>query len=203
MENITTIHQSCPSCGAEPVFDPTKQALRCPYCGTITEIASNDANEHDIDQLFANGQVWNQTEVIKCENCGAKENLTKGQIAKQCPFCGTTNVITTSEFVGITPNGICPFQLTKSEASSIAHNWSKKKLFAPNQFKKSARANGISGIYVPVFTFDCDTETLYRGILGEDETRKNFDGEEEDYTSYYHISGVHPSKHNDIIINAS
>ena len=206
-QNIETQHHSCPNCGAKTEFDPRIQKLVCPYCNSHTEITNTSASEQDIDNLFENSKVWSETEVVECENCGAKETLSRGQIATSCPFCGTTNIIKTSEFVGMAPHGICPFMLTNSEASTIAQNWSKKKPFAPNSFKKSATAKAIKGVYSPVFTFDCTTDTIYRGTLGERKTRtrRNLDGntERESYTDYFPISGTHSAVHNDVLVNAS
>ncbi len=43
---------SCPGCGAEAHWNPAKQALVCPYCGTVSpmELASDGSlvKEHDL-----------------------------------------------------------------------------------------------------------------------------------------------------------
>ena len=207
-EKLSTDHFSCPSCGAEAQFNPKTQMLICPYCNNESYIDNQTGvDEQNIDDLFENAKVWDETEIIQCENCGAKESISKGQIATHCSFCGTPNIVKTSEIVGMTPHGVCPFQFDNVEASKFAKKWVKKRHFAPNKFKKSAEAKAISGVYSPAFTFDCATDSVYSGRLGRTRSRTvvGSDGklQRETYTEYFNISGKHSTTHDDIIVHAS
>ena len=207
-EKLETNNYSCPNCGGECSFDPKTQQLTCLYCNSKVDIEkANFDTEQDISQLFQNAKVWDETEVVQCKNCGAKENISKGGIATHCSFCGTNNIVKTSEIVGMKPHGLCPFVITNEQASELAVKWAKSKIFAPNKFKKSAEAKAISGVYSPAFTFDCSTETRYRGELGETKTRtkRNPDGKlvSESYTDYFPIAGHHSATFDDVIVHTS
>lgn len=208
-EKLNIEHHACPNCGAEAVFDPKTQMLVCPYCNTQTEVAENQTTtyERNIDILFSESKVWTDAETIQCENCGAKETISKGQIATHCPFCGTTNIVKTTDIVGMTPHGVCPFVYNVDDAAKFAKAWARKKAFAPNKFKKSAEPKSISGLYSPAFTFDCSTNTHYKGVLGKTHTRmvRGSDGKmhSEHYTVYFDISGNHSAIHDDVLIHAT
>ena len=206
-EKLSTQHYDCPNCGAEAEFDPKSQTLSCPYCLSEMVIENQSSiAEQDINNLFEEAKVWDDAEIIQCENCGARESISKGQIATHCSFCGTTNIVKTSEIVGMKPHGLCTFQFDNTQAAVFAKKWVKKKRFAPNKFKKSAEAKAISGVYSPAFTFDCETDSVYKGRLGVTKSRRVFINgkwQRESYTDYFRISGNHSAIHDDVIVHAS
>lgn len=207
-ENIKTSNYSCPSCGATPQFDPKSQTLKCPYCNTVVEVSQSAyVNEQDIDELLSTTTVWKNAEVIKCSNCSSKEIITNGELSTKCSFCGTTNIVKTSEIVGMKPHGICTFQKTIKEVEDNVKSWVKKQMFAPNSFKKTATIESLRGIYSPAFTFDCNTSTTYDGRLGEKKTRTRRDSNgnktTHTYTSYFRVSGTYDRNFDDLIIHAS
>lgn len=201
-ENLSTDNYSCPNCGGKMTFDPKAQMLKCPYCFSQMSVTSGETDkveEQDLHFLLKETKVWDNTEVVQCQNCGSKEVLGKGQIATSCAFCGTTNIVKTSEIVGMKPHGVCPFEITDKDASARAKQWARKNWLAPNSFKKSAEAKEIKGIYTPAFTFDCDSNTTYKGVLVK--TYKNSKGET--YKKFIDIAGKHDQKFDDLIIQAS
>lgn len=207
-KNIDTQYFSCPNCGGKTKFNPSLQKVECEYCGTTFDVdKSVNVTERSIDELLAKGTSWTGTEVIKCPTCGAKEIVSKSDIAKACPFCGTTNIVKTEELAGLKPQGVCPFEVPQENASGIARKWVKKKLFAPNAFKRSAEAKNIHGVYSPAFTFDSQTTSKYDGILGvhEQRTRPGPNGTVETYTVLrtFHIAGTHDANFDDMIVQAS
>lgn len=207
-KNIETQYFSCPNCGGKTKFNPHLQKVQCEYCGTTFDVDKTvKVSEHSIDELLENATAWSGTEVIKCPTCGAKEVVSKNDISKPCPFCGTTNIVKTEELAGLKPQGVCPFQVSQADASSIAKKWARKKVFAPNAFKRSAEAKNIHGVYSPTFTFDSDTSSQYRGILGEHETRTRpgQNGTVETYTvlKTFPIAGTYNTVFDDIIVQAS
>ncbi len=207
-ENATETAK-CPACGAKMVFDPGKQKLLCPYCGTDREIdLTGISKEIDFNMLLITPQNdWGgETHVFRCNNCGAKEVLSKHEIAKECPFCGTTNIVATEELSGLKPNGVVPFEITKKTATEIVTKWARKKFFAPSAFKKSAKPEVIKGTYSPAFTFDTDTFSSYFGRLGKYYYRtvtRNGKTERIRETRYFMISGNHKMRFDDILVQAS
>lgn len=162
---------TCYNCGGKTNFNPSKQLLECMYCGAVLDVdVKKPVQEKTLDVLFKEAKVWNDTEVIKCNNCGCQEVVSKGQISTSCSFCGTNNIVKSSAIVGMKPQGVCPFEVSKLDATRITSEWVSKKKFTPNAFKKSARSKDLRGIYAPAFTFDCRTITSYSGKLGETES---------------------------------
>lgn len=206
-EKLATDNYSCPNCGGTTAFNPASQKLECPYCFSKFDLPKTvQTEEKQLSELLVNAKVWNNAEVIQCENCGSKQVVTEGEIATHCAFCGTTNIVRTSEIVGMTPHGICPFQKSIDEASKLATAWAKKKIFAPRAFKKSAEAKSLKGLYTPAFTFDCDTITRYSGVLGEREQRvsyRNGRRETSSYMRYFNISGTYNRNFDDLLVHAS
>ena len=207
IENETR-NGKCPECGAEMVFSPEKSALECPYCGnTVAVDFSQTSKERDFSELFNVADKWGgETHVFRCNNCGAKEVLSKNEIAKVCPFCGTTNIVVTDELSGLKPNGIVPFAIDKKTAAAKVKTWAKRKLYAPRAFKKSVTPEGIAGTYNPAFTFDADAFVVYRGVLGKHYTvTRTVNGKTvtETRTRYFNIGGTFDMRFDDILIQAS
>ena len=207
IENATSTGK-CLACGAEMEFSPETQTLVCPYCGTEKEITGvGITQEQDFDNLFEKPLEWgDETHVFRCNNCGAKEVLSKTEIAKKCPFCDTTNIVKTNEISGIKPTGVVPFAITKGNAVQKVLHWAKKRFFAPKRFKESVEVNKISGTYNPAFTFDCTTYSSYNGVLGKYYTktvRRNGKTVTVRELKYFAISGNHEMMFDDVLIQAS
>ena len=198
---------TCPNCGGKASFNPTRQVLECLYCNSVIDVETKTASEKTLDVLFKEAKVWNDTEVIKCNNCGCQEVVAKGQISTSCSFCGTNNIVKTSQIGGMKPHGVCPFTKTLQDAKSITTNWVNRKKFAPNAFKKTAKSKDLRGVYSPAFTFDCKTNTTYSGKLGETEyyTVRGLDGKSEtrSRTVTFHISGDYQRTFDDFLVQAS
>ncbi|MBP5343096.1 hypothetical protein J6Y73_04150 [bacterium] len=208
-ESMTEVAK-CPSCSAVMVFSPRKRMLVCGYCGQTKEIdLSNHAKEQPFYILESSDSTeWGRdAHVFSCNNCGAKTILSKGEVAKSCPFCGTTNVIESEEIPGLKPNGIVPFSIEKDEASSNILLWAKKKFFAPKAFKESATPEELSGVYSPTFSFDAKTYSTYDGRLGEYyyETQRTSDGKTKQVrkTRYFTIRGTIDCPFDDILVRAT
>lgn len=207
-QNIKSEDFSCPNCGGKTSFNPKTQLLECLYCNSVIDVNNSDiVTEKTLDVLFSQTTEWNDSEVIKCNNCGCQEVVTKGQISNSCSFCGTNNIIKTSQICGMKPHGLCPFEVTLLDAKRIISAWIGKKKFLPNKFKKTARSKDLRGVYSPAFTFDCNTNTTYSGTLGETEyyTVTGADGKSErrSRTRTFSISGTYLRNFDDLIVQAS
>ncbi len=199
----------CPACGAEMVFSPEGQNLSCPYCGCSKEVNfDKTSSELAFSELLRrkNDEWGEETHVFRCNNCGAKEVISRTEISKACPFCGTTNVTQAEELSGLKPNGVVPFAIDVKEACKNVVAWAKKKFFAPKAFKQSVKPEEVKGTYMPAFTFDTYTFTSYRGRLGKYYTRtvrvngKMITRRE---LRYFSISGNYGMGFDDVLIQAS
>ncbi len=200
----------CPSCGAEMVFSPTKQGLECPYCGSEKKVdLSKLCDEIAIGEMFRqrNAEWGGETHVFRCNNCGAKEVLERTEIAKNCPFCGTTNVTKEEEISGMRPNGVVPFAIDVKSAANNVVTWGRRRFFAPRAFKQSMKPEKIKGTYMPAFTFDTGTVTSYTGRLGKYYTRtvRGRDGRTRTYRElrYFSVAGNYNMFFDDVLVQAS
>lgn len=198
----------CPACGANLTFSPSKQMLVCDHCGGEFELGKTYGVE-PVD--FATGErpqeTWGEeTVVYRCENCGAKEILSRTEIAKTCPFCGTTNIVATNELSGMKPNGVLPFLFDEEAAKKNFLAWIKKKWFVPNKLKKQAAADQTRGVYSPCWLFNANSSSMYNGRLGERYTVTVGSGKNrrtETRIRWFTVSGNYDRGFEDYIVEAS
>jgi len=198
-ETVGMTVQKCPNCGGETVFDANSQKIKCLYCGGSFDIASDGVvAEQEIDSLLEEATVWKEADVYSCQTCGARQVISKQDVAQECPFCGTTHIIKTEELAGLKPQGVVPFKMPIEKVSACALKWVKKRFFAPRAFKKSATPENIHGVYNPVFTFDSETKSSYEGRLG-----RTVRTERGSHTNYFRVSGNIDVNFDDILVQAS
>lgn len=208
-KSVETSMRKCLSCGANMVFDPDKQKLYCSHCETTQDLNFNvKAREINVQSAF-DEEVFslNSTleNVFTCDNCGAKVFFSENQSAKSCPFCGTSHVTKTGQLKGVKPNAVIPFSFGTNRALDFAKKWAKRSFFAPSAFKKSLNAQGLSGVYVPSFTFDSATTSTYQGKVGYRRTRTVGYGKNrrtETYIEWRFISGTFYRNYDDILISS-
>lgn len=174
MENVSdknTRQFPCGSCGAAAVFDPESQALKCSYCGSITQIEEIEEEivEHDFQSSLDNEpkEKWQgETKVVQCENCGGKTVLEDSATSDKCTFCGSPHVVSMSEFSGIKPESLIPFKISRKQVKALFKKWISRKPFAPRSLKKEYKGDKINGIYIPYWTYDSDSFTAYAAEAG-------------------------------------
>lgn len=204
-ENRTAV-MKCPACGADMIYDAESGKLLCEHCGTQKEIESKTSEELDFERLLTDKGGWDESHVFRCENCGAQEVLDKNEIAKQCPFCGATNIVETSELPDIRPNAVVPFRVALKDAATAVKTWVRKRIFAPQKFRKSAKPEKMKGVYMPSFSFDSQTHSYYTAVLGKHyyvTRRVNGKTVQEQRTRYFTVSGNYEMFFDDVLIQAS
>lgn len=214
-----TVRFPCGSCGASAQFDPEIQALKCSYCGNVTEIEKLDKSilEHDFYAALEKEpeEYWQgKTRVIKCENCGGETVLEDFVTADKCAFCGSPHVVSISEFKGIKPESLIPFSVPRKKVKELFKKWISKKPFAPNALKREYKEDSVKGIYMPYWTYDADTYSAYTASAGtyyyvtQTETVM-VDGEPQSRTrqvrktNWRRVSGTYSRFFDDILVNAS
>ena len=106
---------------------------------------------------------------------------------------------------GIKPSAVVPFAFGKGRFTEIFKAWAKRKLFAPNAFKKGAKEDNVRGVYLPYFTFDSRTESVYEGRVGYVRTRviRTKNGTRtQTYTEWRHIHDTISRDFDDVTVNA-
>jgi len=167
----------CDQCGADFRFSPGEDRLICDHCGNTSPIEVGEFSGTAIRELDFDAAVADQlpdaeieeTRVVSCPNCGAKTEFDGDVHAAECPFCATPVVTDTGTHRHIKPKGLLPFAMDEKAARQAMTDWLGRLWFAPNGLQDYARkGRPMSGIYVPYWTFDADTESQYRGERGTD-----------------------------------
>jgi DNA-directed RNA polymerase subunit RPC12/RpoP len=165
----------CQSCGANLLFEPKDGVLTCPYCGHKEQIpeSADQVEERSYEQYLQvrpeqlERMAANALEV-QCETCGATITFTPPEVARQCDFCGAQIVAQPkSADPMLAPEGVLPFLLTQTQASTALREWLASRWFAPNALKHFAQPDAIDGVYLPFWTYDTHTTSYYTGQRGE------------------------------------
>jgi DNA-directed RNA polymerase subunit RPC12/RpoP len=168
----------CANCGAQLRFAPGQTSLTCDHCGHVQKITPDAPSrraralqELDLarglrDDLSGADMV--EVRTTTCPNCGAKVEVTGATHATECPFCATPVVLDTGTERHIKPQALVPFVLTEGEARQAMIKWMGSLWFAPGTLLEYARkGRALTGMYVPFWTFDADTDSRYSGERGE------------------------------------
>jgi DNA-directed RNA polymerase subunit RPC12/RpoP len=163
----------CTRCGAMLTFEPGTKRLVCEYCGqeNIIEERHEAIREYPLQQALE--QLEKARPVIRrrqiqCEACGARFRLEKNFHSGECPFCGTPIVVGTADSKPIEPKSLLPFLVDRRQAERLFRSWLEGMWFAPGKLKRYARRDArLTGVYLPYWTFDSDTETSYTGSRGD------------------------------------
>jgi hypothetical protein len=67
----------------------------------------------------------------------------------------------------IAPDGVLPVKVTKSAAQTEVQRWLATRWFAPNALQRIAQPEGISGVYLPFWSYASDTRSQHMGERGE------------------------------------
>src|ERR1044072_1675311 len=175
--NLKEKHQRfpCAGCGGDLAFDPKENCLVCPYCGRKEPIPESDAQIEERafeDYLRPSserlGRVAENAIEVSCTRCGATVTFTPPEVAGVCPFCGSTIVAQPKAADPmVAPEAVVPFAVTKRQANEVIKQGLASRWFAPNALKKMAYQESISGVYIPFWTYDANTESSYTGARGE------------------------------------
>jgi DNA-directed RNA polymerase subunit RPC12/RpoP len=164
----------CPNCGANMVYDAKSGKLACPYCAHSQEIAAEGlVDERDYYEFLQRGMqnlqpMAENAMQSRCDSCGAIVNFTPPETARECDFCGAKIVAQPKAADPlVAPEGVLPFSVTDKQAVSNYQTWLASLWFAPSALKNMARADKLSSIYIPYWTYDAYTESHYDGERGD------------------------------------
>lgn len=211
------LKKACASCGAELKYKPGSNHLNCEYCGYEEFIEQTESNFEELElksylEVIGVKAHTDSISLLHCKNCGANQHVEENYKSLHCVYCGEPLIIEdilNEEW--ILPGAVVPFQLDKNKARQIFKNWVKKLWFAPNKLQKAAlKPEGLHGLYIPYWTFDCNLYTTYQGMRGdyyyETVTVKTSNGTKKvpvRKTRWRNASGEVSGFIDDILINAS
>lgn len=150
--------------------------MTCPYCGDVNPIptTSQTVDEQNfLEQLEVDdGQSSDlMTEVltVRCQSCGAQTTLGPNVTAGRCPFCDSPIIAARAQSQRLVkPKALLPFAINRDQAMEVFGRWLKGLWFAPDSLKRTHQRDGMNGVYLPAWTYDTNTQTVYVGERGED-----------------------------------
>ncbi len=171
----------CPECGADLQWNAARQALACPYCGTVVPYApgqtlpGDSVVEQDLQQALshpASGRGWGgaaalEKREVQCQSCHAISVFVDGKVARRCDFCGSPSIIAhESSNDAITPQSLLPFKISDGQMRASLRQWYGSRWFAPGKLKSAALTDTLSGVYLPYWTFDAQVSARWRADAG-------------------------------------
>jgi ribosomal protein S27E len=176
MEAVAREKFACPACGAEAQWNPAKQALVCPYCGTTSPMSgppdSGDVKEHDLVEALRNlpdeKRGWKSDKVsVKCQSCQAISVFDRDRVAQRCEFCGSAQIVPYEQVKPpISPESLLPFKIDENTVRESLRKWYGSRWFAPNRLKTAALTDRVQGAYLPYWTFDAQTHASWTAESG-------------------------------------
>jgi ribosomal protein S27E len=167
---------SCPACGAEAQWNPAKQALVCPFCGTVAPMKEPVEGaaivEHDLVAALRSipdeDRGW-QTEKksVKCQSCQAITVFDPTHVAQRCEFCGSSALIPVEDIKApIRPESLLQFKIAEADARDRVRAWYGNVWFAPSALRSRALTDTVRGIYLPYWTFDAQVHADWTAESG-------------------------------------
>lgn len=93
-----------------------------------------------------------------CNSCGAAVITEKNTAATFCAFCGSPTIITERLLDARKPKYVIPFKYGRAKAVEAFFKWCKAGRFTPVDFVKDSNVEKLTGLYVPFWLFDCDSD---------------------------------------------
>jgi predicted RNA-binding Zn-ribbon protein involved in translation (DUF1610 family) len=208
----------CSSCGAQLVFDPASQKLKCPSCGALEDVVESfgkETKEQDLRAAVAklrdgesDGLQLDGEKEVVCQSCGGHTTFTGTLTSTRCPYCATP---IQRDDVHDAParqpvDGVLPFAVDEKQARQVVEKWINSRRFAPTEFKKYKQTGSFASVYASYFTYDAEAETEYRGRRGEEYTVTVGEGDNrrtETRVRWYPASGVVHDSFDDLCILAN
>jgi Zn finger protein HypA/HybF involved in hydrogenase expression len=174
-ETVALSKFTCPACGGEAVWNPGKQRLVCPFCGTESPAVQNAAGaivEHDLAAALRgiadDARGWRaEKRQVKCRSCNAISVLDPSRQAQNCEFCGSAQLVAYDEAKpAFRPESMLPFKIGESDARTRIRAWYGRLWLAPSALAKKALTDTVRGVYLPYWTFDAQVSAEWTAEAG-------------------------------------
>jgi len=187
---------ACAACGAQAEWNPSKQLLICPFCGTSTPFSIDKESgalvENDLAKALRDlpdeARGWlAEKRTVQCQSCKAVSVFDPERVGQNCQFCGSPSLVDYKEIKApIRPQGVLPFKVSESQVREQIRKWYASKWLAPGKLKTRALVDQVRGVYIPYWTFDAKavcpweaeaghyyyTTETYRDNQGRTQTRQ-------------------------------
>jgi hypothetical protein len=205
----------CPQCMATTAYSVKDGGLRCTHCGyyeaPVKPIVGKAAEEFEFTvetmEIIEAAQGWGETrKALKCQSCQAITSIPAGHLTHQCPFCGSTQVlqqVATQD--KLRPKFLIPFRLDVEGCQKIAVEWLGSSWMTPKSLKNLARVAHFTGIYLPYWTFDAQSNAHWRAQVGHQVSESYYDASSKSWktrmrTEWRWESGQVVQSYDDILV---
>lgn len=198
----------CTACGADVVWNPGVEALKCPYCGTVRPVPQKRGEivERPIEEgLRAPRDFgWGTArKTVRCQRCGATQSVEPGLAALRCAFCAAPAVVEApASDTMVRPEGLLPFRITRDQAAGMFRSWLSRLWFRPGDLGEKAALSALQGVYVPFWTFDAATHSEWEAEAGTP-YQVNVGGRAETRVRWEWVSGFLEKFFDDLPVAAS
>jgi len=174
-ETVALSRFACPACGGEANWNPARQKLVCPFCGTESPAAIDASGaivEHDLVRALrgiTDDKRGFDTErrQVRCQSCRAISLFDPVRQAQNCEFCGSTQLAPYAEAKeGFRPESVLPFKVSEADARDRIRAWYGKLWLAPSALKRKALTDTVRGVYLPYWTFDARVAAAWTADAG-------------------------------------
>lgn len=159
----SAISNKCPNCGGELNWDAEKQLFVCGWCDS--EFPEGEVIRQNAARSQAGGTAAaeqenfaSDTDVYICQSCGAEIFCDHNTAATFCYYCHNPVALGGRLSGEYRPEMVIPFQLSRQQAEDAFKAHCKKKWFLPSDFLGKSQLEKITGLYVPFWLADCDTD---------------------------------------------
>jgi hypothetical protein len=166
---------SCPACGAQAEWSPSRQLLACTYCGTESPHEIDDSGViREIDLARTLREMpdelrgWKtESTTVRCRSCDAVSVFDSSRVGQNCEFCGSPELVAYDEIKApIRPQSLLPFKVSAAEIRDSLRRWFAKRWFAPRKLKSKALVDTVHGAYIPYWTFDAHVDCPWTAESG-------------------------------------
>ena len=193
------LEYKCPSCGGGLHFGEGNQRMKCPYCESefdLDDIVSYHVNQDQSEEPEFQWEESQQSTLSDaeqnvlinfiCPNCGGEILTEETTAATFCPYCDNPTILPGRVSGSIKPDGVIPFKTSKEDAKAAFLKLCKGKPLLPKFFTEDQRVEKITGMYVPFWLYDCDSD--FRGHYKATRVH-HWSDRDYDYTrtEYYHL----------------
>ena len=165
MPEISALQKfTCPACGAQAEWNPAKQGLICPFCGTESPYQADPSTGAIVEtdlvaalrELSDDQRGWQaERRSVQCQSCKAVMVYDPTRVGQNCEFCGSPALVPYEEIKApIRPQSLLPFKVARTAVHDSMRQWYAGRWFAPNALKRRALVDQIKGLYIPYWTFD-------------------------------------------------
>ena len=176
MSDVSALDKhACPACGAQAEWNPTKQKLVCPFCGTESpyvidrdagKVAENDLAT-GLQTAGAAAAMPPERRSVQCQSCRAVMVYDTARVGQNCEFCGSPALVAYADIESpIAPAGVLPFKIDRSRVRDDIRRWWRSKWLAPGKLAKAALVDTVHSLYVPYWTFDAHAHCPWEADAG-------------------------------------